>query len=254
MGPNFSFQFALSKEPDQFLDPLGISSLKCWLDPNRGVSDTAAAVDSWVDQSGNGNNATGVTSNRPTLIPSSSGIAGNRIITFTAASSHYLSVNGLSSIFTGSDAPWSVILVFKKTGNTGTQVMFCASRSSSTTPVHELYTNAESNYSYFRRPDSGGSATANGTKTPDLLAHVISWVFTGTTISSWIDGTIDLNASACDVTALTTDRVSIGVWNSTSLLQPWNGSVGDVFVFNKALSDIERKTIERFCKGKYGIA
>lgn len=232
--------------------PPVIGGCKLWLDATKGVTkDGSNLVSQWNDQSGNGNHATqGTGANQPTWTAASSGINGNPFLAFSSASSQYMTANGAATTFSGSDKPFSLAIVFKKTTNSGTQNYFALGRASSTTPVHQLYTNGSSNYAFYRRDDASSSVTT-GAGTPDTSTHVVTVVFTGTDISIWVDGTNVVSAFAANVGTATFDTVGIGAWSSTSILQPFNGAIGEVILHDSALGTTDRQTIEAYLTAKW---
>jgi len=227
--------------------PSVLSGGKLWLDSSDGlVKGVGDIVSSWANKYDAANNPTVPAAAEPVVIAAASGINGREVVRFASASSQYLSVNFLASMFTGSDLPHSIFIAHRKTTNPGgtAHSLITASRSSSTTPVHQHYTN--SSYNHFRRPDSGGASTPNGSFVLDTNVNIWSIVFSGTEISSWINGAANVSAQAHDVGALTVDRVTIGAWNTTSVLQPANFDLAEILIFNRALSTSERTSLENY--------
>jgi len=232
--------------------PTSITGCKLWLDATRGITkDGSNKVSAWADQSGLGNNASqGSAGNQPTWVAPTSGTNGNAHILFASASTEYMTANGAATPFSGSDKAFTLSAVFKKTTNVGTQNLFVLGRASSTTPVHQIYTNASSNYATFRRDDASASASTNG-GTPDTSTHVLTVVFSGTTFSAWIDGANIINAAALNVGTATLDTLGIGAWSSTSVLQPFDGRICEIVVHDTALGTSDRQSMEAYLTSKW---
>lgn len=235
-----------------YVAPSAVSGLKIWLDANRGITKSGTdRVSQWRDQSGSSNDANqGVGANQPKWYAGASGINGNAFIRFTASGSEHMTANTAVSTFSGSDKAFTLAIVFRKTTNTGTQNFFALGNAASTTPVHQIYTNAGSNYATYRRDDGSTSVSTNG-GTPNTSVHVATWVFTGTTISAWIDGAQIINAAALNVGTATFDTLGIGAWSSTSILQPFDGDMGEICLYDSALGTTDRQNIEGYLTNKW---
>lgn len=161
-----------------------------------------------------------------------------------------LTMDGLASLFSGTDQPFSMVMVAKKIGNVGNGTYFSFSRSSSVTPLHLLRTNTTVSYGSVRRDDANtlSNLTAG---TPDTTAHVLAWVFTGTAVTLHIDGTSTIGA-AQDVGAMTVDQVDIGAVHSITASDFANMDVGEVILASTALSDADRIFLQGYLKTRWG--
>lgn len=230
--------------------PTSIAGCKLWLDATRGITkDGSNLVSQWDDQSGQGNHATQSGSNRPTWVAPTSGINGNAYINFASASTKYMVANAAASPFTGSDKAFTVSTAYRKTTNSGTQNYFVFGRSSSTTPVHQLYDNGSA-YAFFRRDDASSSANSSG-GTVNTSTHVVTVVFSGTALSLWVDGTLTINNAAANVGTMTLNTVGIGAWSTTSALQPFNGDICEMVLHDTALGTSDRQALEEYLAAKW---
>lgn len=235
--------------------PSTITGLKLWLDATRGVAkDGSNKVSQWDDQSGEGNHATqGAGANQPTWLAPASGLNGNAALSFDGSAS-YMTANGVSSLFSGDDKPFTAI-VAARVGSvaSGSRMVFEASRSSSNTPFHGFYQNASSNFNSFRRGDSGSVVTVTG-GTPTVGTHIFSVVFTGTECSAWDNAANIINAGSQNTVAMTIDRFYIGCEARPSPASLWNGYICELCIYNSALGTADRESLEAYMTSKWSTA
>lgn len=229
--------------------PPVIGGCKLWLDATKGVTkDGSNLVSQWNDQSGNGNHATqGTGANQPTWTDSA--INGLPAISFDGTAD-YLSANGVAATFAGDDKPFTLMMAFKKTTNAGSDVLFSFANSGSATPSCQLYTDASADFGIYRRDDASGSAT-QAAGAPDTTTTVLSGVFSGTTISCWINGSNIINAASLNTGTAAFNTCTIGANVSTTTTNYANMQVCEVALFDSALGTTDRQTIEAYLTAKW---
>jgi hypothetical protein len=230
-----------------FFNPSEILGCQLWLRGDLGITFNGSAVSGWADQSGNGNNASQGT---PAQQPQYSATAMNGFPAIHSdGAAGYMST---SSFTLGSDA-----------------TLIVATQASSTTQgnAHRLL---ETGYdtAYFL----GGGATTpttiyklivNNSVAPYGLAEggtiaTSNQIVTGVYNSSTTFGTLYVNgaqvgqdvftapASVSKPMFILTDAFGFGGY--------WNGYIGEVLVYNRALTSAELRRIHKYLGNRYGIS
>jgi hypothetical protein len=187
---------------------------------------------------------------RPTL--DIDGINNRRCLLFTAASSQYLAANALATVVSGADTPFSVVLVARladvadrrayfSAGNTGTGNSFCSLDASFNTSYRVL------------RTDDAGSATSSNNGAPSTAAQVITFIFSGTTVTVRVNGVTVTNGDALNVGTITFNVFSIGILRRNALANAMNGRVGHWAFIPRALTVPEAVSVEQIMASDYGI-
>lgn len=230
------------------------SGLSLWLESNQGL---AADGSSWLDQSGNGNNATALPGQAPTVIPGAiNGLPAvqfnggqalsfsNQIITsqqFTIiavasdATTSSSSNLGFREIFSNWDYANTVTSVFLgTTGINPTAVRFSDQIGGAVDPLH----------------NQTGVGSIPNPGSPFVLSAV-----SGTT-----DASIFLNSSlfydngaALSPIDLTTSYY-LGRQGSGTFNEYWNGTIEELLVYNYALSPTQLLANSQYLEVKYGIS
>ena len=250
-------------------DPTSIGGCSLWLDgadPNTVFSDTAGTtpaavggtVARWNDKSIMANNATQSTAgNRPTRAASGLG--------FLKTSSQFFNLNAGAT--------------FLPTGNSNGTYFTVSQLADSTTGQYGIFTNgtaldsaARCVYDRF----SGGNAlmgmyiaeafTANGPNISSSVQtggplptsiHIISTCLNNIVASGWITGTPMNSNNPSDMqntrTPVITGTTSAFVGNGLGNVGHYNGNIYEVLVFNTALSNTDRQTIEGYLAWKWGL-
>jgi hypothetical protein len=228
--------------------PASIPGLVAWYDatvPGSLFQDAAMTtpatadtnpVGAWRDLSGNGNHATQpVSGSRPAL--KAGVVNGGDAVRFTAASTQYLSADALASVFSGTDRPFTAFFVFKLTDVATFYTFAAAGRASSNTPVVSMRTTNNPLYQLLRQDDAAaGAQPASGV--PNTSAHLIAYVFNGTSVSVEVDGAVVFTAAA-DVGTITLDTYTLGAWRRTAVVNPLNGDLQRHALYSRVLSPAE---------------
>lgn len=223
--------------PDEIADLVG------WYDPSDtdNITLSAGRVATLADKSNAGSNATqGTTAQQPTLTTASFG--GREALSFTGA--EYLTIPGLAAVFSGDDKAFSIHCAFQ--GSQTGRVLFAASRSTASAPVLWLGLHTTNEFRVLRRADDNGFQIVDFAQT-DTSDHVLSFIFTGTTFSMWVDGVMVVDGLTLNTNQMTIDQFTIGTYLSpTNPILNFIGRMGEFVVYNRANTAQEIKDIQRY--------
>jgi hypothetical protein len=179
-------------------------------------------------------------------------INGKNVLDFNGTSD-FLTASSLSSIFTGSDIPLTVFFVCECDNiASGTQnTMWSLSSSLNATPVMYHYYQT-SNNAIFRRDDSSAFEARTAAAISGVNVNCI--VFNGTTVFSYTNGTTLVSNGVMNVGALTLSQFAIGALSRTTTTLFFDGGVGELIVYNRALSDSDRILVQQYLGNKWGVA
>jgi hypothetical protein len=227
-----------------------IPGLVLYLDASDATTIDASSVSEWKDKSGNNNHATqGTGGSQP-----SSGVStlNNMNVIDFDGTADYLNANGVSAYITGNDTPFTIFTVFRPTDDTpvAPEVFTAAGSSSSATPFYETFVQSDSSMRITKRDDA--SAVVNITQSATTGARIHTQAFSGTTISTWINGTLDNDEEALNLGAMTVDRFSIGALVRTSVSLHFEGSIAEVAVYKTRLSDDDVNLLNMHYSNKWG--
>lgn len=243
----------------QGFNALAIPGCVCWTKPTASTmaTDTGAAVSEasrvgyWYDQSGLGNNIEWDSSLAVNVCPTYRGSIQNGLpmVLFDGVND-FLTCNPLVGYFDGEDAALTVAIVLKKVTNSGTDTVWAAANSATTTPLWQAYTAA--NHGISKRDDAAILQNPSG-GTTDTNAHVLIWRMNGTTVDMWDNGTQIITAGAHNVGVLTLDRFALGAKVTTTTSQYHDGYVGEFVVYENALSAANLTLLQAGLRGKWGV-
>jgi hypothetical protein len=88
--------------------------------------------------------------------------------------------------------------------------------------------------------------------------HFLTSIRSGTTHTLFGDGITNKVSNTVSAAALSTANIAIGSWTGGNASAPWNnqvfkGSVPQVLIYNRALSEAEVMQIFNATKSKYGL-
>lgn len=217
-------------------EPTSFANVQMWLDASDLSLGTGNTT--WTDRSSNGNDGTLVGSPN---VSDAYGTGSHRMITLNG-SSQYITADGVGSVASGDDVPVSVVMVMRLHTNAAAYAAYFGfDRSSSTNPLLEVYKNnsVSGTLAAVNRDDAASTASNTGgaTSTSPLI---LVFSHTGTTVSTWRNGTIDLNAAVSNRGVRTTDLFTVGAIRRGGTPDTWAPiEVCEVIVWDKALSSAE---------------
>lgn len=234
--------------------PNAIAGLLAWWKSDAGITLVSGAVDSWADQSGNSHTASAAAStNRPAY---STVINGKTVLTFDG-SSDYLTANALATHLNGNDTPFTVMFSAKPTTTSPAtnMILFAPGQSTSVNYFHIVgYRTTGYIISQRRAVNSGDQVIVDSSPTSyTTTMAVVSMVFTGTAVSIYINGTVVVNNVAMNVGSMASNfnRVGIGALVRSAVENYFSGDLGEVIVYNSAISTTDRSAVEFYLKSRW---
>lgn len=231
--------------------PSQVSGLVFWMDPSTNVTlSGSSTITQIVSRDTAGLVAYQTTgSNRPTIV---TGDLGLPVIDFSSAASQHLTVNGTGSL---QSSNYSIFFVHKyKTGTTfGT-----------------TFTNT-SNASWF---DGFGFLNGNGTPVSEIRLwaqtyttnfvnysattgswNIYSGMYDSANVSLWRNGTlVGQDPYSGSLTYAGNPRMSFGAFTySPGINYPANIRLGEVLIYNRALTTTERQSVETYLNQRWSI-
>jgi len=179
-------------------------------------------------------------------------VAGKNVLRFNGTS-NYLSCNALASAFTGTDAAVSAFAVYKPNALSFSPTIFCAANSANTTTLFAHDNSTNNLFKVQKNDNTSASVSATTTTAPISVPVMLSMSCAGTTLKAWKDGTSFYNG-IFDVGATTLNTFAIGVRPTSAISNYLNGDIAEVIIYNRALSDAEVASIQKYLANKWGMA
>lgn len=244
--------------------PLMPASLSMWLRGDSGVVTNAnasypSAVDAWLDQTANGNNAVtyGVAAYRPSL--GTDPVNGKPAVLFNSAAQNFLVAASSPGLAMTGDMSLYIVANFSDFSNYRDTV------SKDSPPSYanswDLYMNKTGGQMYWNRGDGTSfthTATQHGAAVAAGQPVVMSIIHQGTGIQPQQGGTgfHYINGVSSSTTAFTTSTfgdvgssVYIGMRRSMDINM--NGDFAEIMVFSNAISGSDRSNIDNYLGAKY---
>lgn len=232
-----------------------------WSDTSTLFQDTAATTPAIAeddpigrvnDKSGNARNATqGTAGSRPTLkLAVQNGLSVGRF----DGTADYLSAAAVAAMFDGEDRPYTVLAMASRTTVVGTQDL-CSASTSAIAP----YSVSEAVNATLRirvRDNASSQKLVVSGNVLDTAVHTWGYVNTGTVGNVYLDGVLVTSGSTdTDVGTKTQTFFSIGALDRTGAVAPgefWPGDIGELLVFDRALSAGDLALMQTYLKNKWG--
>jgi hypothetical protein len=228
-------------------DPTTIAGLKLWLKADSLALADGAAVATWPDQSGNGNNfAQGTGANQPifkTAIVNSKPVVRfdgiNDLLVCTA------SLIGTSSSF------YTVIAVCNLASISAGPHNYFSSGVAGLNYSVQLRRDT-SNLSYYHNDGGSGVPAQETGGVATGVWNVISADWNGSNIHLWRNGTLKATVGSTTQLGFGTNN-AVGAFDPAISGQYWDGDIAEVLIYNSALSATDRVNVENYLGAKYGI-
>jgi hypothetical protein len=234
-------------------EPRSIAGLVGHFDANR-IVDVAdgSAVATWRDLSGSGADATQATGgNQPSYIRSA--INGLSAVRFTSASSQFMSLNALATVFSGTAQPWTVAMVLAA-AQTNVNMDPWTVTGATDTPLIEPKLTSGAAFNATMRNDANSSLTSSAGSSYTTAPIVVVWVFDGATLNAYKGATtVAINNFAAPSWTTTLTKVSLGALVRSSNTNFFNGDIGEAAFFHRALDISDRKALTNHLGDKWGI-
>lgn len=227
---------------DEF-SPLLISDLNLWLDAadEDSITDDAGAISQWNDKSGNGFNVVQSSSSlKPTYVSSVQN--GNNIVRWDGGDSL------TRDPFTWPTQYFTVFFVHKTTTATNSNLFRTVTFETNRISAHTPWGGATPIF-YF---DFGNTSTGRLQYTYSAGGPLTSWTQhtcrneSGVGQQVWRDGTLRVSDGTTD------DFGSPGNY-TLEVGNTFNGDLGELIMFNRALETWERLQMEKYLEDKWGL-
>ena len=212
------------------------AGLHLWLRADTGiVLASGSQIARWLDQSGNGRNASMATVTRqPSLVGGA--INGRPVVRFFGAQSLALEVNSTPTRF-------SAFVVGKNSMPSESFSMILGAGGS--TPNHQLRWENGSQ-ALFVTNNAGTVITSPIGNT--RVYHALSTRYDGATITFYRDG--NAMSSSAYTTSVPWTIAQVGAWFSSNFLV---GDLAEVIIYDRALSETERASVNAYLRSKYNL-
>ena len=207
-------------------------------------------VETWYDQSGNGNNATQATSgSQPKIVDAGSLVTGGLLFD---GSNDVLSANNLASVVSGEDRPLSVFTVAIRQSATGIKALWAFERSTTTTPSIQVSSHPFlDKYGYKISDDSATAKQETDAAYTDDTQFLMTFASSGTLLDFGKNGTLSQDDEDVDVGTITLDRFTIGGGVHSDVLEHI-GSINEMIVYTSDQRN-NRTAIETNINNHYSI-
>ena len=219
-----------------------IPGMVAWFTPRAliGYSD-GEAVGTWPNASGRGPDAVQATAGkRPIYKPNV--YNGKAVLRFTRGNGHRM-----TSAMAEISQPITVFAVFKLASLSGMLTSYIFDSNDVTESKRQYIFHYSYNWKFYA-PCSAGDIT--GEVAPPYGPVIWCITFNGVNSYIWINGVKLFGPASFYV--YTMNGLSIGAASSDAGF--WDGDIGEIIVFNAALTDTNRKLIEAYLGTEYGIA
>lgn len=228
--------------------PQRSANMLLWLRSDAGVVSNSGSVSSWLDQSGNGNNASGASGSQPTFGTTGS-INGEPVLSFNGTSQSLSLGPGFANFTSG----LSIFIVATPTADSNTPVIVDLSTSGGTTNSINMAINPSAglqlNVWNGSSPSSATYASGVTLNSPQLMEGIES---TSNVATVYKNGTLGVTQSGMYAPPNTTRSANyIGSVNSSA--QFFTGQIAEIIVYNTALSTSQRQSVENYLIGKYSL-
>jgi hypothetical protein len=237
------------------------SNLTLWLDPDDPTTlftDSACLIAAgandpvgcWKDKSGLANNVTQSTSNaRPALLRNRSG--GRPALSFNGSSSVLASASLPGSTFF-SASQVSIFVVDKMTSSLSSRSLLGFEATSSANRLWVVNNPAANGYRFDYPNDSPGSLT--GTTNISSAWNVGSLIKSSTNQYVYTNGSLEgSQANALSLTTATSAQLFVGSGGATTPFNYYTGEIGEILIYNTAVTYTEQIKIQVYLGDKWGI-
>lgn len=224
--------------------PVAGGNLRLWLRADTGVTTTTGStVTTWLDQSGQGNNATQATAGfRPVLVPN---ILGEKpVVRFNATATNYLGVANHTSLALDRVSVYAVV---KRTSGTAAAVVL--EQFTANTAGYSLQTST----GVARAFRINGTVSTYSVPSPGQSFNVLSGTYDMANRKLYVDGVEQATAAMTAATGAKTNNLYIGSRVTTSATASLMGDIAEILVYSEVPTEKERLELSAYFKSKYGV-
>jgi hypothetical protein len=238
-------------------DPRSVGGCQLWLDASdsRTLSPNTGIVSTWTDKTVNA--SVGTSSGSPTIVANVQN--GLSCMSFTAASSQYFNFGNILNVVT---TGFTVFCVAKTTFVSGTSQTLIA-KSASIAQAGRwgiLYdsTNSSQLESLIDVAAAGGSLAAYSAVPYSGVFAIFESTWNLSSLISYVNGIKTASSAPTGTPGTNSDSMFVGAYQSTGGTTPvagfyFNGSIGEILVYNSALNSQQRTAVEGYLAWKWGV-
>ncbi|MEO7989884.1 MAG: hypothetical protein ABI663_10100, partial [Chryseolinea sp.] len=227
-----------------------------WLRGNTGLSQSGGLVNSWADQSGNLNNATGTGTSRPTYVASDASFNNFPAIELlnTAGINYNLVIADADNL--DNAAGLSLFVIFKPATIVGTEGIVSKRTSSGTDQSYVLYRNSNTFISRIvNNADEATSAGLFASGTPYILSSVFNGSSANPRIGVFGNGNASGTGNGQTTMPNNTSSLYIGTFdNSAGEERNITGRMAEIIIYRGAVNSAQRQIIENYLSSKFNIS
>jgi len=232
-----------------------IPDMAAWWRLDQGVTTVSGAVSAIASQGGLGHPLVqSIAGSRPTF--ESSGWVDGGPSMLLDGSSDFLTSEACAACLSGADKSLTLIMLFQWVSTTVDRYMFHLGNSATSTPYYGQ-TLAASTLAHrvYRRDDTGTGVNVAGTSAANTSRHVLSHMFTGTSLTMLRNGaSIGIDGVACDVGTVTFDMFTIGAARYLATVGNYaNIRVAEIAAWTRALSSDEEGMVRADMIARRGL-
>lgn len=224
------------------------AELLAWYRADLGITLNGSTVSAWADQSGNGHHLTqGTATNQPLF--EAAGLGGQPSVYFDGVD-NFMIGHSLGAPLSGTDAPITFIAAYHYVSLAANDVIFALSHSVDADAIYRPIQRAGGFLDIQKGANDGGFVTANngGAVLETTQAHVIAIKHPGTTVSVWIDDTLD-RTEALNVNQADFDRFFLGANSASAFFSDIR--FADIVFTASNISDANRQAVQAYMKARY---
>lgn len=241
-------------------DPRSVANLSIWMDALAAstYTESSGQITEWRSRVGSLKFAQTTANNRPTLFESTSDVQGATAAVINGRQAFYF--DGTNDLLIGSaqitGTQYTAFAVCRSDDVTASRGVFTRdSHNNTTTPTRGpgfLHHTSAGVAQTFNHGDVVATVATAGTLSSGVAA-VLHCVQAASTLQMFLNG-VGGTASAGSQNSSTTD-VAIGCDRSGPFVSRlWRGTVGEVLLYDRALSAAEQSSVYQHLRSKWGIA
>jgi len=230
--------------------PASLSPLAWYYASAAYIATNGTTVSQWRDRSGNGNHVSQATaSSQPNWDLTTWG-GGKPSLQFTGGNSLVATTGNILSSVAGTDIPFALFLTIRVV--VGADCSFASwDNSSGNAVILARMDNAGNVLRFTRTDDTGASVTPLGVTAITIGANLrAAYIFVGTTITTYVNSSLDMNGSAANVGLITLNRFRIG--DGPGAVNSLQGNVTEVVVLPRQASAAEWAAYYAYSLAEWG--
>ncbi|MGH8022041.1 MAG: beta strand repeat-containing protein, partial [Limisphaerales bacterium] len=221
------------------------------------VLDDSGKVAEWMDQSANGNNAMQTILGGPLARPAMGAIGGEPALAFNSGGSNFLTAATSPSLAITNDM--SVYAVVNFTDFSAPREILSKTTGAQAAPYDYNATTAGKEVLYRGEGQNSGQFTSSAGASagdPHVLAVSMTGVVNGSgsgTVTHYLDGNLNGTGTLTvgNPSRITDTGNPLWIGGRNDLVQWMNGQIGEIMIFNSALSAADRTNVDNYLGQKY---